>query len=87
MCGVLKREIFQFYPHLGLSTPNMLSKESQKYVGGSSIDHAIHLKASTENDIEFYGSIYVSSSGTMDFDPAAISKSTEKVDSGALEFF
>jgi hypothetical protein len=88
MCGVLKREIFQFYPHLGLSTPNILTKDSQQYVNGSPIDHAIHMKASTDDDIEFYGSIYVSSSGTLDFDPAAaINKSAEVVDTGALELF
>ena len=87
ICGAIKRGLFQFFPHLGMSSPNQLSCESLKYVESYSIDHAIHIKAKAEDGTEFYSSLYVSSFGELDFDPVALSKVEEKVEMGALELF
>jgi hypothetical protein len=87
LCGTLKRGLFQFFPHLGMSTPNKLGNESLKYVESYPIDHAIHIHAKARDEVEFFGSLYVSSIGELDFDPATISKNEEKVEMGALEMF
>jgi len=87
LCGAIKRGLFQFFPHLGMSSPNLLSWESLKYIESYSIDHAIHIKAKAEDETGFYSSLYVSSLGELDFDPVAISKVEEKVEMGALELF
>jgi len=87
LCGAIKRGLFQFFPHLGLSSPNQLQFESLKYIESYQIDHAIHVKAMAEDGTEFYSSLYVSSFAELDFDPVAILKVDEKVEMGALEMF
>lgn len=87
LCGAIKRGLFQFFPHLGLSSPNQLVWASLKFIDGFPIDSAIHLKAKSEKGAEFCCSLYVSSAGNLDFDPATITKTEEQVEMGALELF
>jgi len=87
LCGTIKGLLFQIYPHLGMSSPNHLSLDSLKYVNTIKIDHSIHLLAKSEYGASFYGSLYISSVGNLDFDPAEIAISEEKVEMGALELF
>ena len=87
LCGAIKRGLFHFFPHLGMSSPNLMDSGSLKYVEGYPIDHAMHIKAKAEDGTEFYSSLYVSSLGELDFDPIAISKIEEQVEMGALELF
>lgn len=87
LCGALKRGLLQFFPYLGVSSPNQLDCESLKYVTSYKMDYALHLKATAGDETEFYGSVYISSFGELDFDPNAISNTEEKADVGALELF
>lgn len=87
LCGAIKRGLFQSFPHLGMSSPNQLDCESLRYIETYAIDYAIHIKAKAEDGTEFYGSLYVSSIGELDFDPAGISTIEDKVEMGALELF
>ena len=86
-CGSFKRELGQYFPYLGMSTPNQLGWESLKHVKSWPIDHDIHIKAQTEEGTQFYGSLYVSSFGELDFDLIQQPKSDEVVEMGALELF
>jgi hypothetical protein len=86
-CGAFKRELGHYFPHLGMSTPNQLGRESLKHVKSWPIDHEIHIKAHSEEGAEFCGSLYVSSFGELDFDLVQQSKSEEIVEMGALELF
>ncbi len=86
-CGAFKRELGQYFPHLGMSTPNQLGRESLKHVKSWPIDHDIHIKALSEEGAEFYGSLYVSSFGELDFDLVLQPKSEEAAEMGALELF
>lgn len=85
-CGVIKRELSTYFPHLGMSTPNRLDKESLKHVKAWPIDHESHVKAQNDDGAEFFGSLFVSSFGDLDFDPKSVAVEDE-VDSGALEMF
>ena len=86
-CGSFKRELCQYFPHLGMSTPNLLDCESLKYVKSWPIDHEIHIKALAEDNIEFYGSLYVSSFSDLDFDLIAHPQNAAVMETGALELF
>jgi len=86
-CGVVKRELSAHYPHLGMSTPNRLDKESLRHVNAWHIDHEAHVKAQNDDGAEFYGSLFVSSFADMDFDPKSAAAEEEQVDAGALEMF
>lgn len=87
LCGAIKRGLFDVFPHLGMSTPNQLRYESLKFINRYPIDHAIHIKAKTADDTEFFGSLYVSAVGELDFDPATMIKKIETQEIGALELF
>ncbi len=87
LCGSIKRLLFQTYPHLGMSSPNRMNSESLKYINSYRIDHASHISAKSGNGPMFYGSLYISSVGNLDFDPAALTATEEKVEMGALELF
>ena len=87
LCGAIKRGLFEFFPHLGMSTPNQLRYESLKFVDSYPIDHAIHIKANDGDGTVFFGSLYVSAVGELDFDPAAMKKKDETQEIGALELF
>ena len=86
-CGTFKRELCQYFPHLGMSTPNLLACESLKYVKSWPIDHEVHIKALAEDSIEFYGSLYVSSFADLDFDLIPHPPCEAVVETGALELF
>lgn len=85
-CGAFKRELCQYFPHLGMSTPNQLDWESLKHVKSWPVDHEIHIKANDEGGAEFHGSLYVSSFGELDFEMTQ--QPTEEIEeTGALELF
>jgi hypothetical protein len=86
-CGTIKRELGEYFPHLGMSTANHLDRGSLKHVKSWPVDHDMHIKAHAEEGAVFYGSLYVSSFGELDFDLAQRSESENAVEMGALELF
>ena len=86
-CGSVKREMCQFYPHLGMSTTNHLGRESLMHAKSWPVEHESHVQALTADGIEFYGSLYVSAFGDLDFDLQMSVKQEESVEMGALELF
>jgi hypothetical protein len=87
LCGAIKRGLFDVFPHLGMSTPNQLRYESLKFIDSYPIDHVIHIKAKSAEGAAFFGSLYVSAVGELDFDPATMDKKIETQEIGALELF
>lgn len=86
-CGAFKRELGDFFPYLGMSTPNLLFSESLQYVRTWPVEYETHLRAHAAGEVEFFGSLYVTSSGDLDFDPQERSRHVEEVETGALELF
>ena len=86
-CGAYKRELGKFFPHLGMSTPNMLAAESLSYVKTWPVEFETHLRAHDEDQAQFFGSLYIASTGDIDFDPQELSNPVEEVETGALEMF
>jgi len=85
-CGGLKRELGNYLPNLGMSTPNRLTKQSLTHITALDCDFETHFSASSEGSILFYGSLYVRSYNDMDFRIQHESIGND-VESGELEFF
>lgn len=86
-CGVYKRELGKYFPHLGMSTPNRLVSASLKHLDSWNFDHSYHLKAGAGEDLKFYGSVYVSAYGDLDFRVKNTNSINDDVQTGALEMF
>lgn len=86
-CGAFKRELGHYVSHLGMSTPNQLDRESLKHVKSWPTDHDMHIHAQAEAGAEFYGSLYVSSFGELDFEFIQQAKNEAIAEVGALELF
>ena len=86
-CGAYKRELGKFFPYLGMSTPNMLAAESLPYVKTWPVEYETHLRAQDEGQAQFFGSLYITSSSDIDFNPQELSSQVEEVETGALEMF
>ena len=84
LCGTFNREIGRIYPHVGMSTPNILDSrcgEHLKLMGDGHLQHfALHL----QSGMRFIASLCVCEDGDLDFDlpPSAPIENT-----GELEFF
>lgn len=86
-CGAFKRELGAHFPHLGMSTPNLLMADSRPYMHTWPVDHEVHLRAYAEGATEFFGSLYVSSTGNLDFQINESAPVAETAETGALELF
>ena len=86
-CGAYKRELGNYFPYLGMSTPNLLLSDSLPYIKTWPMDYETHLRAHDDDQVEFFGSLYIASSGDLDFIPQEPSSRVEEVETGALEMF
>jgi len=85
-CGIYKRELGKYIPHLGMSTPNRMRSATLEHLAIWNHEHVSHVRVKSDDDIMFFGSIYVSSYGDVDF--RMTSKTlNEDVEMGALELF
>jgi len=83
-CGALKRELQKAVPSLGMSTPNILSKDSLKYVDSLKVDIEGKSVINSDSGVLFYASYYLSAYGDLDYTSSMVE---ESVDSGELELF
>jgi hypothetical protein len=85
-CGALKREVQKAVASLGMSTPNILSREAINYVQETRIDLQGFAGVSKQGSPTFYASYYLSAYGDLEYssDSTVIE---DEVDSGELEFF
>ncbi|MDP9046283.1 MAG: hypothetical protein M3O01_15890 [Pseudomonadota bacterium] len=84
-CGSLNRELGAFFPHVGMSTPNIIDKDCMKYVDLLGCGVVNHYRVVLGGDLTLYASLCVADYGLVDFhvDPAV----DMTVDSGELEMF
>ncbi len=85
-CGIYKRELGKYFPFLGMSTPNLMVSETLDHLSIWNHEYETHCQAISEGNVNFYGSIYVSTYDDVDFKYVTNSLD-EDVDSGELEFF
>ena len=83
-CGALNRELGNFYPHLGMSTPSVLDHASMEYVHALGAGHVSHWRITTGSGAIFHMSLAVCEDSPIDF---AVDQTVTEDTSGELEFF
>jgi len=86
LCGMYKRELGKYFPYLGMSTPNLMMGATLKHMSIWNYEHESHWSARSPDDLNFHGSIFVSSYGDVDFKYKA-TQLDANVETGELEFF
>ena len=84
LCGTFNREIGRIYPHVGMSTPNILDSRCGEHLSLMGYGHLQHFAMHLQSGMRFVASLCVCEDGDLDFDlpPSAPIENT-----GELEFF
>jgi hypothetical protein len=84
-CGSINRGLGTQFPHVGMSTPNIIDKDCIRYADQLDCGFKRHYKITLEGSLTMYASLFVADYGTVDFyiDPVV----EEDVSSGELEMF
>ena len=87
-CGSLNRDLGRVYPHIGLSTPNILEARSADHLNVLQSGHLQHFRVDINGATLFHASMCVCEFADMDFSVGALAAvAEEEVDSGELEMF
>jgi hypothetical protein len=83
-CGTLNRELVRVFPHVGMSTPNIIERECVNYLRTLPGGHLQHFRAANGAGQNFYFGICVRDFADIDFvwEPAK-----DIVSAGEMEFF
>ena len=87
MCsGGFNRELGRFFPHIGLSTPNILERNCADHLGALNAGLVQHFKVDINSTTLFHASMCVCDYATLDFAYSAPAQE-EAVADGELELF
>lgn len=86
-CGSIKRNLNRTVPHLGMSTPNRLTKDCLPYLSSFKIDDEVHAVAEYQGQTLFYASAYLSADDELNYEVKSQVVDEDEPDSGELEFF
>jgi hypothetical protein len=87
MCsGGFNRELTQFYPHIGLSTPNILERRCADHIAALNAGLVRHFRVDINGVSLFHASMCVCDYDTMDFSYVPVAQE-EAVSDGELELF
>ncbi len=83
-CGTLNRELARVYPHVAMSTPNIIERECVNYLESLNGGHLQHFRAVNGDGKEWHLSLCVRDYADIDFEWAV---EEESVSAGEMEFF
>jgi len=83
-CGILNRELGNYFPHIGMSTPNFLDGQCMSYIQMLNCSHIQHFAVSIEGAPLFHVSLCVSAYDDIDF---AVAEDEASASTGELELF
>jgi hypothetical protein len=83
-CGALNRELAQHYPHLGMSTPNVLDRECVDYLSELDAGYTRHFKITINDGLTMHASLCVCDFADIDF---AVDMTQTEESNGELELF
>lgn len=66
-CGALNREVARHFPHIGMSTPNILDRNCVDYLHQLDAGYAKHFKVQVSDDFALYASVCVCDFAPVDF--------------------
>ena len=83
-CGVLNRDLGAFFPHIGMSTPNILYKQSALHVRSLPYSHLQHFSVDTASGRQIHASLCVFAYDVIDF---TVEQDQQPEETGELELF
>jgi len=83
-CGTLNRELVSVFPHVAMSTPNIVERECGNHLESLNGGHLQHFRALTEDGKQFFATLCVRDYANVDFEWVMAEVATE---SGEMEFF
>jgi hypothetical protein len=83
-CGSINRDLGRHFPHVGMSTPNVLRRGSIAFLGTLGAEYIQHFKIDINSTLRFHATICVCEYGDLDFN--AETKVAEE-NLGELELF
>lgn len=83
-CGTLNRELAGVYPHVAMSTPNIIERECVNHLESLNGGHLQHFRATTEEGKQFYVTLCVRDYADVDFEWTMVEDTTA---AGEMEFF
>ena len=83
-CGILNRDLGNFFPHIGMSTPNVIDKNCAAYLQKLNSQHIQHFAIDMDGSPRFHVSLCVSAYADIDF---SVSAEALGSDTGELELF
>jgi hypothetical protein len=84
-CGAINRDLGVHFPHVGMSTPNILSRGALAYAPDLGRSLTRHM-CITGLSLDFYASLYVAADARLDF-RAEVPADDEAADTGEMEMF
>jgi len=66
-CGALNREVARNFPHIGMSTPNVLDRHCVDYLHELDAGYAKHFKVQVSDSFALYASVCVCDFAHLDF--------------------
>lgn len=82
-CGALNRDLLPHFPHMGLSTPNILHRNSADHLEALKYGFIKHVRVVVNDAVTFYATLCVCESGALDFE---VDVNAQEV-TGELELF
>ena len=83
-CGTLNRELSRVYPHVAMSTPNIIARKCVDHLDSLNVGHLQHFRATTDTGKQFHVSLCVREYSNIDFEWAVVEETTA---AGEMEFF
>lgn len=83
-CGALNRELAQHFPHLGMSTPNVLDRECVDYLSELDAGYIRHFKLVINDSFTMHASLCVCEFADIDF---TVDMTKTEESNGELELF
>jgi hypothetical protein len=83
-CGALNRELASQYPHLGMSTPNVLDRECVEYLSELKAGYTQHFSIVINEGLTLHATLCVSDFADLDF---TVDMTQIEENNGELELF
>jgi hypothetical protein len=83
-CGAFNRALGQVFPHLGMSTPNIVNSRCANHLDLMDFGHLQHFCLQLSSGMQFHASLCVSEYNTLDFEALQLAPAPA---TGELEFF
>jgi hypothetical protein len=87
VCGALNREIAKVFPHLGMSTPNVIDRHCVDFLGHLGVGFRHHLRVQLADGLVLHGRLAVCEYADIDFDLPAAAPEEVEAETGELEMF